>query len=229
MTDTKISHIFLAIDGSTPVCSVALRVGGSYYDQKVIGMGIHSNAIFSQINELLSTAGIRFADIGAILIGIGPGSYTGLRVVASSIKGMLFNSSVPLYGVNTLSGFAACVPLTHSGTIHTIIDARRNHVYYQSFRYTHASRIESKCDPELLEIPALYSRLHLNDTLIGTGIERLDTDLLDSVHVFAQDNISATGLIRIFDTSKVGDNTLVEALDPAGFEPKYAIEDFIRL
>lgn len=189
-------------------------------------MGIHSSAIFSQINELLNKTGTKFEDINAVVIGIGPGSYTGLRVVASSIKGLLFKNSKPLFGVSTLAGFAACVTGKSTGSIHTIIDARRNHLYYQCFSVDKVGDLKSNMSPKLIEIPDLYKKLHPGDSLIGTGIERLDTSRLNQVDVISQEQISAVGLIKLSQSSADGLSDWLELLDAAHFEPKYAIEDF---
>lgn len=226
MTSTKTYQHILAIDGSTPVCTVALRVGNLGFERKKIGMGIHSSAIFSQINEVLAEAGIRFQDIDAVVIGIGPGSYTGLRVVASSIKGLLFRNSIPLFGVNSLAGFASCVSEKYSGAIHSIIDARRNHFYCQRFRLNKDGELSSEMNPEVIEIPELYKNLQPGDTIIGTGIERLDPTLLAHLHIISKDQISASGLIQIFLSATGTQSEWVDLLDVAYFEPKYAIEDF---
>ena len=225
MSDTKSYKNILSIDGSTPICTVALRVGDVDFERIEIGMGIHSSAIFSQINELLAEAGIKFNDIDAIVIGIGPGSYTGLRVVASSIKGMLFNNSIPLFGINSLAGFAACSRKDPSGQIHSIIDARRNHLYYQSFNLNTEGGMTSTARPALIEIPDLYKKLEPGDALIGTGIERLDGNQMTDIETIRPDQISAIGLIQIFTGSQTSESNWVEPLD-ADFEPKYDIEDF---
>ncbi|HAC16280.1 MAG TPA: tRNA (adenosine(37)-N6)-threonylcarbamoyltransferase complex dimerization subunit type 1 TsaB [Bacteroidetes bacterium] len=91
--------------------------------------------MFTRAQDLLSGNGLAISELDGILLGVGPGSYTGLRVAASAVKGMLFGQEVPLYGVNTLAGFAAGMnEFTGEYTVHVIIDARRTHVYTQSFR-----------------------------------------------------------------------------------------------
>lgn len=226
MSYTSTYQNILAIDGSTPICTVALRVGEVEYVKKEIGMGIHSSAIFAQINETLKEAGKRFQDINVVVIGIGPGSYTGLRVVASSIKGLLFKSSIPLVGVNSLAGFASCVHGNSPGSIHAIIDARRNHLYYQCFSVGKAGIFATNKQPDLIEIPELYSKLLPGDSIIGTGIERLDSARLNQISVIPQDHVSASGLIQVFLSSDSVRSEWVKELDVAEFEPKYAIEDF---
>ncbi len=226
MSDIKTYQNILAIDGSTPICTVALRVGDRITVMQEIGMGIHSSAIFTQILELLSVESIHFNQINAVVIGIGPGSYTGLRVVASSIKGLLFHNKIPTFGINTLAGFAACSVGNSKGTIHSIIDARRNHLYHQTFNKQENGVVVAASKPELIEIPDLYQSLKAGDVLIGTGIERLDAKKLTHIEVKNPDQITASGLIAVFQSHFTTPSDLVEAIDPADFEPKYAIEDF---
>ena len=80
--------------------------------------------------------------------------------------------------------------------------------------------------PELIEIPDLYTNLHPGDSLIGTGIDRLDASKLNHVDIISQEQISASGLIQIFQSSPDAYSKWVELLDAADFEPKYDIEDF---
>lgn len=226
MSDTKSYKNILAIDGSTPICTVALRVGEQSFERRAIGMAIHSSAIFSQINELLTQASIQFQDIDAVVIGIGPGSYTGLRVVASSIKGLLFRNTIPLYGVSTLAGFAACVKRKSTRSIHVIIDARRNHLYYQCFSADNEGALIPDRSPLLVEIPDLYTKINPGDSLIGTGIDRLEASRLNQVDIISQNQISASGLIQVFLGFGSMKSDWVESLDPTEFEPKYDIKDF---
>jgi tRNA threonylcarbamoyl adenosine modification protein YeaZ len=226
VSSEKTYQNILAIEGSTPVCSVALRAGGQVFARTEVGMGIHSAAIFEQIDFVLKSSGIKFCDIDAVVIGIGPGSYTGLRVVASSIKGLLFNRGIPLFGVNTLAGFAACVDKQTNGVIHAVIDARRNHVYYQGFSVRDGAPSSLPQSPELIEIPDLYARLNPGDVLVGTGIDRFDEKKLSIVNVLNIDSITAKGLIQVFESTSELSQVWVEELDVADFEPKYSIEDF---
>ena len=124
----------LAIESATSLCSVALRSGGVVCQLSTYAIGKHSSAIFTQAQVLLSSCGLKISDLDGILLGVGPGSYTGLRVAASAVKGMLFGQDVPLFGVNTLAGFAAGMcEFSGEQNVHVIIDARRTHVYTQSF------------------------------------------------------------------------------------------------
>jgi len=220
-------HTMLAIESSTPLCSVALSCNGVVTVQRQIGMGIHSTSLFTQIKSLLDQANRSFQQVDAVVVGMGPGSYTGLRVSASAVKGLLFRSSRPLLGANTLAGFAACASQHHSGVIHSIIDARRNHLYYQQFVVEAGVVQPSRTVPVLVEIPSIYPRIQSTDMIVGSGIERLDPSLIQSTAVLPLNSLDATGLLRLAQHPEAPE--WVIPLDASTFEPTYSVpEDYTR-
>lgn len=100
----------LAIETATPVCSVALYLpDGTIHEERSEGQGVHSELTFVFIDRLLKEAGLTVAELGGVLVSRGPGSYTGLRVGSSAVKGLLFQTDIPLYAYNTLGGIATGV------------------------------------------------------------------------------------------------------------------------
>jgi tRNA threonylcarbamoyl adenosine modification protein YeaZ len=128
--------MILAIETSTPVCSVALSsTGRRAWEKRIEGRGVHSERLFTFTDELLKRAGVEMSELDAILFSRGPGSYTGLRIGASAIKGFLYGRDVPLYTFPTLFSFAAGLELTSKPCeIFSVIDARRSHLYIQKFK-----------------------------------------------------------------------------------------------
>ncbi|RYD69980.1 MAG: tRNA (adenosine(37)-N6)-threonylcarbamoyltransferase complex dimerization subunit type 1 TsaB [Sphingobacteriales bacterium] len=82
----------------------------------------------------MQAAGISYADLSAICISEGPGSYTGLRIGTSAAKGLCFALNIPLIAVNTLQSLAFGVqkinPTKKNILFCPMIDARRMEVYY---------------------------------------------------------------------------------------------------
>ena len=123
----------LLLETATSVCSVALA------QDVQVSHEIHSdepNAHSSRLNlfmrDLLRQAGMRLADVGAVCVSQGPGSYTGLRIGASSAKGICYALGVPLVTVPTLQGMAQGYYLAHpdyNGLVCPMIDARRMECY----------------------------------------------------------------------------------------------------
>lgn len=207
--------MILAYETSTDVCSVAFQnEQGEVFEKRIQGKGVHSDHVFLFTKELMSEHRFKIKDLGAVLISNGPGSYTGLRIGASAIKGLLFKTQVPLYAVGTLVGFAAAV--NKSGRIHSILDARRTHLYHQLF-LKEESRLVSKTDSVVKEIQDFEKEVNPKDSIIGTGLNRLVKETFEKAGVFGPDYISAKNLLVLFN-SKSRDSffekTPVEELDP---------------
>src|SRR6056297_4255606 len=100
----------LAIETSTAVCSVSLQTGdGRVKEKRIEGRGVHSEYTVLFIDELLDRTGLQVDDLDSVLFSNGPGSYTGVRIGASVIKGLLFGKNVPLFTYPTWISFAGTV------------------------------------------------------------------------------------------------------------------------
>ncbi len=123
----------LCIETSTQVCSVAISQNGEciHVDQLELG-NKHSAGLTTLIKRVLAIANMQMSDISAIAISDGPGSYTGLRVGASTAKGMCYALSIPLIAIPTLAAISdhAISSLDIDADIYIpTIDARRMEVY----------------------------------------------------------------------------------------------------
>ena len=106
----------ILIETSTALCSVALAEDGAvvgYRESSAPKAHASLTAVF--IQEMLGERGLTMADCDAVCVSMGPGSYTGLRVVVSTAKGLCFGSGKPLLAVGTLDTLvaqaaAACYP-----------------------------------------------------------------------------------------------------------------------
>lgn len=212
--------MILALETATKVCSVAFRDdSGSVFEKRLEQRGSHSEQLFLFIEELQKKHGFSIPDLDAVLVSEGPGSYTGLRISASAVKGLLFKSQVPLYGINTLASYAMQALEENSGsqTIHSIIDARRVHLYHQKFS-VNEGRIQSDDEVEVIPIKALESMVRKDDVIIGTGLNRIDESIRQKADTFASESITAKSLIRLYQQNLTD---FMEAVNPEVFEPKY--------
>jgi tRNA threonylcarbamoyl adenosine modification protein YeaZ len=218
----------LALDTSTKICTVALRTG----DKKVIckwekGQGIHSELLFVFIEEVLSEAEISIDDLDGVIVTQGPGSYTGLRISASAVKGLLFNRAIPLYGVNTLAYFAEAGLNGKSEfkRIHSVIDARRAHLYHQLF-VNESGELHPLTQVAIRKIETFNDIVEPGDAIIGSGIRRLPDGLLSKLMVLDDSLIRASALITIYDknvklNSSFKDDDIIRKVKPDDFEPDY--------
>lgn len=210
--------MILAFETATDVCSVAFQANsGELFEKRIQGRSVHSDNVFLFTKELMSEHEFKISDLDAVLVSNGPGSYTGLRIAASAIKGMLFGLNVELYEVNTLAGFAQAVAArAEISKIHAIIDARRTHVYQQSFRM--GDGLVQHSETVLKEISDFEEEIKEGDYVVGTGINRLSEQILEKVITYSFEHISASNLIELFTNkpnSSFFKETTPEALNPS--------------
>lgn len=124
----------LSIETATEVCSVALGHNGQCLIEKQLSTGLrHSSGLTTLIQDVLTASALSFSDLSAVCISDGPGSYTGLRVGASSAKALCYSLDIPLIAIPTLQSIAIqCRQLLkEKPTLNIVptIDARRMEVY----------------------------------------------------------------------------------------------------
>jgi len=189
--------MILAYETSTNICSVAFQNNeGTVFEKSIQGRSVHSDNLFLFTEQLMNEHNFGIADIKAVLVSNGPGSYTGLRIAASAIKGLLFGTDTLLYAVNTLASFAMALKDEKVNIIHSIIDARRTHVYHQSFMYDNG--LQELSPSKVIELTELEGQLESGNGIIGTGIDRINKESLDNILTFDDSLISARTLIDLF-------------------------------
>lgn len=124
----------ISIETATKVCSIALHRDGELIAlREDDNQHSHSANITLFVDEVVREAGITFSDIDAVAVSKGPGSYTGLRIGVSAVKGFCYGLGKPLISVNTLMAMAQYTALsTHKKTnalLCPMIDARRMEVF----------------------------------------------------------------------------------------------------
>ncbi|MFB5674335.1 tRNA (adenosine(37)-N6)-threonylcarbamoyltransferase complex dimerization subunit type 1 TsaB [Paenibacillus terreus] len=98
---------FLALDTATAVMAAALMEGGKVTGEvNVRGERNHSVHVITELEGLLSDAGVSGRDITGLAVGVGPGSYTGVRIAVTAAKTLAWAWKVPVAGVSTLHALA---------------------------------------------------------------------------------------------------------------------------
>src|ERR687884_1713048 len=112
--------LILAFDTSTEVATSALVA-----DDEVIGERVSRAAtLMEDVDALLRQGGVRPDDVEALVVGVGPGSFTGIRIGLAAARGLALALDLPAAGVSTLDALAAAAP----GAL-PVIDARRREVF----------------------------------------------------------------------------------------------------
>lgn len=124
--------IVLGLDTAGGACSAAVIKDGLALAAITEPMQRgHQERLAPLVRELMSSAGLAFADLDRIGVTVGPGSFTGLRVGLAFAKGLALALGKPSVGVGALEALAASAP--GSGLAAAVIDAKRGQVYLQLF------------------------------------------------------------------------------------------------
>lgn len=123
----------LAIDTSGPVCGVAvMKDGAIVYEASAVNRMTHSVNLLPMIDTACQSAGLTVADLDRIGVVVGPGSFTGVRIGVSSVKGLAHAHHTPCVPVDALEAMAAGAG-EFQGVICPIQDARAGQVYGAAF------------------------------------------------------------------------------------------------
>ena len=178
--------LLLSLETSSSVCSVALHriTDGSLIGQSELRLDkSHSTHLTVLIEQLLKNTGYQLADLAAVAVSDGPGSYTGLRIGAAAAKGLCFALDIPLVAVSTLRALAAQVAAgtarPESYLFCPMLDARRQEVYAAIYR--HEGQEVLAPTPLILDADTLAEQLAQHSVLFfGNGAAKFRAMLAES-------------------------------------------------
>ena len=148
----------LAFDGTAKAATVAVSD-----DEKILGLytvdnGLtQSELLLPMAENLLSSLKLTFNDIELFATSVGPGSFTGVRIGVSLVKGLAFGRNIPCVGVSTIEALAENLAGL-KGIIVPCMDARRAQVYCAIFRCD-GQTIERLTDDRAIALSALAEEL----------------------------------------------------------------------
>lgn len=140
--------LILALESSAKAASAALAKDGVLLAQNFQNNGLtHSKTLLPMAEDVLRRAGLSLADVDAVAVSHGPGSFTGVRIGVSTAKGLCWGAEKPAIGVSTLEGMAWCGEKAPEGSIICCaMDARRSQIYNALFRFVNG--IPERCCPD---------------------------------------------------------------------------------
>lgn len=124
----------LAFDGTAKAATVAVTDGDRLLGHYTIDNGLtQSELLLPMAENLLKSLGLTYNDIELYATAVGPGSFTGVRIGVSLVKGLAFGRNIPCVAVSTLEALAENLsPL--KGLLIPCMDARRGQVYTATFK-----------------------------------------------------------------------------------------------
>ncbi|HET7724003.1 MAG TPA: tRNA (adenosine(37)-N6)-threonylcarbamoyltransferase complex dimerization subunit type 1 TsaB [Propionibacteriaceae bacterium] len=128
------SGLWLGIDTSTGVAVSLARPGHVLAARSVSTANVHAEQLMPLVSEVMAESGHALADLAGIVVGIGPGPFTGLRVGIVTAQTLAYVLDVPVRGVCSLDIVALSVAATKPGRGFTVVsDARRKELYWATY------------------------------------------------------------------------------------------------
>ena len=223
--------LILCIETGTDICSVGVARDGELVSLRESDEGRdHAKKVGVFVDELLRETGISPDELDAVAVGMGPGSYTGLRIGVSFAKGLCYGLGIPLVAVGSLDSMAAVaiedndagildVDNWENAVLCPMVDARRMEVYTRLFD-AKGNALSDVTAEVVTEQTFADVRRERQLVMFGNGAAKCREVLHDATYI----NItpSARGLARLAEQRLSAGQTE----DIAYFEPFY-LKDFI--
>ena len=207
----------------------------------------HSTTILEQIDSLLKWTGKKLDEIENVLVSIGPGSFTGVRIAISVVKGLFFGRSVNFYEVNELDalGFQVYYNLKvnlendEDVKIYSLIDSRKEKIYcaaYETFNRKAGRKLELVKNYEVTKLDNVIEEIIENKQdkennkkiyLIGDAVFNYKAKILDKlgyfVKIFEDKNLAINTMtyVEMFLDENLRDDNVIKKTDIFNLKPDY--------
>jgi len=168
----------LAVETATLMGGVAITSQeGVHAEYRLNIRSTHSEQLMPGVDMVLKASNISLQEIDAFAVSIGPGSFTGLRIGISTVKGFAIVTGRPILPVSTLEALAYGLPFS-SHLICPILDARKGEVYTALFQFKGTKNIQRLWDDQVMTPSALLSQITQPTLFLGNGCHLLNDALL---------------------------------------------------
>ena len=175
--------LILAFETTAKAGSVALLEDGKLLAESYQNTGLtHSQTLMVMAEDMLKAAGKTMAEVSAVAVAEGPGSFTGVRIGVAAAKGLAWGGELPCYGVSTLEAMALTLGV-YQGYVCGTMDARRSQVYNALF-YVNRGEMTRITEDRAIALSDLAEELKvLNEPvfLVGDGSTLTYNTLKDTV------------------------------------------------
>ncbi|MBF0506166.1 MAG: tRNA (adenosine(37)-N6)-threonylcarbamoyltransferase complex dimerization subunit type 1 TsaB [Nitrospirae bacterium] len=212
----------LAIETSTMLGGIAVMEDDTLIAESRMNVkSTHSGRIMAGIDAALGTAGLTIDAIDVFGIASGPGSFTGLRVGLSTVKGLSYATGKRVVSVSTLEAFAWNVPFSQY-LVCPLLDARKKEVYAGVFRWSE-NGFTKVIEEQTIKIDALLSAMGESVIFLGEGSllykDRIQASLGEKAFFAApQDMVPSPANVAYLCMTKARNNFFD---DPVRLVPRY--------
>ena len=218
------STLLLAIDTSGSLGSIAIGQGSDVHSCITLTREAgHASGLIPAIDEALAQADLALDDLGGIVVGEGPGSFTGVRVAAATAKGLARAVALPVWPVSSLAGAALTVD---EGTVrYALFDARASRVYGACYRLN-GTVLETEVEAHAGDLSdVLKGRLAPGTVFVGDASEKHESQIAAAGYAVARPAIGSDGLPRTIAEGLLlylaRSAPIAPLADPGAWEPEY--------
>lgn len=213
----------LGIDTSTRCGSIGLIDGQEVIAEYLLNLPItHSERLLQAIEFVLRESRCLIQELDGWAISLGPGSFTGLRIGVSTVKGLAYATQKPVAGVSSLEVLASQISPTPF-LICPILDARKEEVYTALYRYDEMDLLKRCSDYQAKKPDDLVKHIKEKVIFVGDGVKTYGNFLKDSLPAFALFPNPSLHLPHGSAVAKLGSKLLErgDCLDLKTFTPIY--------
>jgi tRNA threonylcarbamoyladenosine biosynthesis protein TsaB len=178
----------------------------------------HTTVLLTLIEQVLKDAGAGWEQIERIAVGVGPGTFTGLRIGVATARALASARGIPLVGISTLESLAHNAPPEH-GTVAAVLDARRGEVFATIFSHGKPQLSPTALDPR--DLAKLLAEQAETPLAIGDGAIEFRALLEPSGALIPEDHAELHRVTAI--------NHCVLACDRHPGDPNEVLPEYVRL
>lgn len=192
----------LAVDTATLSCSTAIVDNGLVSAElTTVNNQTHSKHLMTMIQTVCDMTGLEIRAMDGFAVTIGPGSFTGLRIGISTVKGLAWSLNKPVVGISSLDALAwQCVPVLYP--ICTLLDARKQEVYYCRYRFQDNELTKDRAE-QVLGLAEAINDIREPCLFVGNGATLYKNEIVDKLGELAHfaswnhDNIRASSVASL--------------------------------
>jgi len=170
----------LSLDTASQSCSVAIVADKTVIAELTVNHGkTHAEVLMGMIQRALEMGDVSISDVDGFAATIGPGSFTGLRIGLSTVKGLAVATKKPVVGVSSLDALAYVFSFSQK-LVCSMMDARKGEVYTAGYRFEE-SKIITVFEPRVTRPDLAVKNIKEPCILVGDGAVKYKDIFLDKI------------------------------------------------
>lgn len=166
----------LSLDTSSKTACVGLlKDGENLANITLTGTKFHSESLIDMVDDALKYQDLKIKDVDLIVVGVGPGSFTGLRIALTVAKTFAQALDIPIVGISSLEAYA--FGFKNRDKILPIIDARRERAFFGMYRTSGDEPIETIIEDRLASFDEIRDIIDEDTILVGESADALRESL----------------------------------------------------